>query len=87
MALNLDVFTCLVHLSQDLYTFALNLGQRSLLYFSLLKSDLFSSMSMFLLIILFSLDQSTLKQVEPFVLKSLDVIFSSVPLSDLLVLH
>ena len=44
-------------------------------------------MSMLLLVVLFTFNQSTLEQVQALVLQTLDVILSPGPLSNLLIFH
>ncbi len=87
MALDLDVLSSFVHLTENLDSFALDLGKRALFDFGLLKTDLLSSVSVLFLVVLFSLDESALKKVQALVLKALDIVFALVPLADLLIFH
>jgi len=87
LILELNVLSSLVHLSQDLDSLALNLGKSTLLVFGLSETDLFSSLSMFLLSLLFTLDESRLEQVESLILETLDIVFTFTPFSELLFFH
>ena len=60
MTLDLDVFTGLVHFSEDLDTLSLNLSERALFDLSLLQSDLFGAVSMLLFDFFFSFNKSAL---------------------------
>ena len=86
-ALDLNVFTRLVHLAEYLDTLALNFSEGALLVLRFLEPDLLRPLSVLLLNLLFSFDQSRLKQVQAFVLETLDVVFAFVPLTELLLLH
>jgi len=85
--LDLDVFTGLVHLSENLDSLSLDLGESSFLVLSFLKSDLFSSLGMSLFSFFFSFNEGWLQQVEALVLQSSDVLLSLIPFSYLLFFH
>ena len=65
---DLDVLSTLVHLSEDLNSLPLDLSESTLLILSLLESDLFSSLGVLLLSLLFSLNEGRLQKVESLIL-------------------
>ena len=87
LALDLNIFACFVHLTEHLDPLPLDLRECPLLILGLFQSDLLGPLRMLLLSLLLSLNQSTLKKVESFILKSLDIILAFVPFADLLILH
>jgi len=87
LILKLNVLSCLVHLSQDLDSLALNLSQSALFVLSLSKTNLFSSLGVLFLCLLLTLDQSGLEQVESLVLETFDVVFTLAPFTELLLFH
>lgn len=87
LALNFHVFTCLVHFPKHFDSLPLDLGERPLLVLRLLEPYLFRSLSVLLLGLLFSLDQSRLEQIESLILQPLDVFLSLVPLAHLELFH
>jgi len=87
LILDFHVLASLVHFPEDLDSLPLNLGECSLFVLSLFQTNLFSPLGMLLLSFLFSFDESRLKQVEPFVLKSLDIVLTLAPFTELLFFH
>ena len=86
-SLDLDVFASLIHLAENLDSLALDLCETSLLDLGFLESNLFSAMSMLLLVIFLTLNEGTLKQIQALILKTLDIVLTFGPLTDLLILH
>ena len=86
-SLDLDVFASLIHLAENLDSLALDLCETSLLDLGFLESNLFSAMSMLLLVIFLTFNEGTLKQIQALILKTLDIVLTFGPLTDLLILH
>ena len=86
-SLDLHVFPCFIHLTQNSDSLPLDFSERLFLVLSFVDPDFFSPLSMFLLLVLFPFYEGTLKQVQSLVLESLDLVFPFVPLSELLLLH
>ena len=61
LILELNVLSSLIHLSQDLDSLTLNFGESTLFVFSLSETDLFSSLGVFLLSFLLTLNESRLE--------------------------
>ena len=87
LGIDLDALARFVHLTENLDTLSLDLGESTLLVLSFLKTDLFGTLSVLLFKITLALNEGRLQKVKSLVLDAFDLIFTSVPLTMLLLFH